>query len=359
VIDWQGLRATSGVSVLLSAGRQLGMSEAQCLQGTGLNPQQLDEPLARIASWQEMALIRNLLAFRGDDQELGLTIAQGYSIANMGALGQALATSETLADALILTERYRWFGLSFSEYRLTETADHWVIEVMDDEVPKDCQRFCQDRGLMGTLNLFSQLLQRQPRVLAVTMKAPAPADPERYQQLFGAPIHFCSDRNTIVYPRSMGDEKLPLANPQVRESCQRYCDQMLELQQKPRTCRGQVEAILEAWAPSFPLAARLLEPTLKSAAKGVTALAVAAELQISERQLRRRLQQEQCNFRELWLQRKMRLAQQALMDGKSVAAVAGGLGYSESASFSRVFLGSVGVSPKQFQLKRLRGEDSC
>ncbi len=354
MIDWQGLRATSGVSVLLGAGRQLGMSEAQCLRGTDINPKQLEEPLARIAAWQEMALIRNLLAFRGDDEVLGLTIAQGYSIANMGALGQALATSDTLADALLLTERYRWFGLSFSEYRLTETAEHWVIEVMDDEVPKDCQRFCQDRGLMGSLHLFSQLLQHQPAVQAVTMKAPAPADPQHYQDLFGTPIRFGSSRNTIVYPRSIGDEKLPLANRQVRQSCERYCDQMLELQQKPRTYRGQVEAIIETWAPSFPLHFDMKHAQAK---KQLCATTVASALQLSERQLRRKLRQEQCSFRQLWLQRKMLLAQQALVEGKSVAVVASGLGYTESASFSRIFQDFVGVSPKQFQLRRLRGDD--
>ncbi len=337
MIDWQGLRATAGVSILLQAGRELGMSEAQCLQGTSLALSGLQEPLASIESWQEMALIRNIQAFRQTDQTLGLKIGQGYQIATIGPLGQAMAACDNLLDALALTERYRWFGLSFSEYRFTMTESSWVVEVVDDEVPRDCRRFCQERGLMGSYTLFANLLSEAPPVISVSMKSPAPDNPNIFRQAFGVDVIFSAATNTIVYDQKIRDMPLPLANPSLKKVCEGYCDEMLLAQTKPRTFRGKVEAQIRN-------------------TEGAISLAVIADrLGISDRQLRRNLSSEGCNFRQLLLQYKMARAQKQLAQGASVDAVAKATGYVESASFSRVFKAQLGISPKQFQLRRVHG----
>ncbi len=337
MIDWQGLRATAGVSILLQTGRDLGMSEAQCLQETSLHLAGLDEPLASIESWQEMALIRNIQEFRETDQELGIRIGQGYQVGTIGPLGQAMAACDNLLDALALTERYRWFGLSFSEYDFTMTDSTWVIEVLDEQVPRDCRRFCQERGLMGSYTLFANLLKTSPPVMAVRMKCSAPENPDVYRQAFGVEVEFSAATNTIVYDRKIETIPLPLANSVLKKVCEGYCDEMLLAQIIPKTTRGKVEAQI-------------------SQSNGLTSLvAVAQTLDISERQLRRKLASESCNFRQLLLQYKLSIAQKKLAEGGSVETVAKALGYTESASFSRIFKDQLGVSPKQFQLRFVRG----
>lgn len=337
MIDWQGLRATAGVSILLQAGRDLGMSEALCLQGTSLHLAGLDEPLASIESWQEMALIRNIQEFRETDQELGIRIGQGYQVAAIGPLGQAMAACDNLLDALALTERYRWFGLSFSEYDFTMTDSTWVIEVLDEQVPRDCRRFCQERGLMGSYTLFANLLKTAPPVMAVRMKCSAPENPDVYRQAFGVEVEFSAATNTIVYDRKIETIPLPLANSVLKKVCEGYCDEMLLAQIIPKTTRGKVEAQI-------------------SQSNGLTSLvAVAQTLDIGERQLRRKLASESCNFRQLLLQYKLFTAQKKLAEGWSVETVAKAVGYTESASFSRIFKDQLGVSPKQFQLRFVRG----
>lgn len=337
MIDWQGLRATAGVSILLQAGRDLGMTQAQCIQGTSLDIAGLDEPLASIESWQEMALIRNLQQFRHSDQELGLQIGRGYSMASIGPLGQAMAACENLLEALALTERYRWFGLSFSGYQFTETDSRWIVEVVDDQVPRDCRRFCQERGLMGSYTLFSTLLQTPPPVISVSMKCSAPDNPEPYRQAFGVDVTFSAATNAIVYDRKIGALRLPLANPSLKKMCETYCDQMLLTQNKPKTYRGKSEALIRQFHGEISLPQ------------------VAEKLSMSERQLRRYLSREDCSFRQLLLQYKMGVAQKKLAEGRRIELIARELGYAESASFSRAFRDQLGVSPKQFQLKLQRG----
>lgn len=337
MIDWQGLRATAGVSILLQAGRELGMTERQCLQDTSLELAELEEPLASIASWQEMALIRNIQEFRQSDEELGLQIGQGYDITKIGPLGQAMAACDNLIQALELTERYRWFGLSFSDYRFEITADSWVIEVLDEEVPRDCRRFCEERGLAASLTLFTHLLQRSPPVTSVSMIASPPKNPKYFEDFFGAPVTFSAEANRIVYDRMVESLPLPQANPQLRKLCESYCDQMLEQQRKKRSVLGRVESLLE------------IDMDLSSAD-------IAQQLEISERQLRRKLAAEGCSFRELVLVEKMGRAQQKLNCGLSVEQVAKELGYSDSASFSRAFKSHLGINPKRFQMQNYFGD---
>ncbi|MGH1374108.1 MAG: AraC family transcriptional regulator ligand-binding domain-containing protein [Cellvibrionaceae bacterium] len=337
MIDWQGLRATAGVSILLQAGRHLGMSESQCLRGTSLDLASLDEPLASIESWQEMALIRNIQAFRQSDQVLGIEVGQGYSLETIGPLGQAMAACESLLDALTLTERYRWFGLSFSDYRFTADGSSWVVEVLDDEVPRDCRRFCQERGLMGAYTLFANLLKAAPPVISVSMKCSEPEDREVYRQAFGVDVVFCADTNRIAFDQVVGDMPLPLANPSLKKMCEAYCDEMLLAQIKPRTFRGKVET------------------QILNAAGGISLVTIAHRLGISDRQLRRNLSSEGVSFRQLLLQYKLSSAQKKLSQGHSVDSVARALGYAESASFSRIFKQQLGVSPKQFQLRHALG----
>lgn len=338
MIDWQGLRATAGVSILLQAGRDLGMTQAQCLQGTSLDVAGLDEPLASIESWQEMALIRNLQQFRNTDQELGLQIGRGYSMASIGPLGQAMAACDNLLEALVLTERYRWFGLSFSGYQFTETDSCWIVEVIDDQVPRDCRRFCQERGLVGSYTLFANLLQAPPPVISVSMKCSMPDNPEPYRQAFGVDVIFSAATNAIVYDRKIEALRLPLANPSLKKVCEAYCDEILDAQNKPKTYRGKIEAIIRQFDGDISLPH------------------VAKELSMSERQLRRYLSRENCSFRQVLLQYKMDLAQEKLAEGQRVELIARELGYAESASFSRVFRDQLGVSPKQFQLTLQRGK---
>jgi len=116
---------------------------------------------------------------------------------------------------------------------------------------------------------------------------------------------------------------------------------MLAAQEKPKTHRGKVEALIKR-------------------SSGNLSLSIAAEnFSVSERQLRRYLAAENCSFRQLLMQYKIALAQQLLAQGRCVETVAVELGYTETASFSRVFSSQLGVSPKRFQLNLVKGVSKC
>jgi AraC-like DNA-binding protein len=330
VIDWQGLRDTTGASILIKTGLEFGMSLAECLVGTTIDPASLDEPFASIPSWQELALIRNIQGFRSSDEELGLMVARHYNASAMGVLGQAMAACETLEKALQLTERYRWFGLSFSRYELKSTELELRIVVNDRAVPEDCQRFCQERGLAACISLFSSLLLSPVSVRSVSMRSPRPINASVYNEYFGTDVCFSAPSNQVSFDTNLQYQALPQANRKIRLASERYCDEVLAKHERSQTFAGRTIGLIEERGLS------------------VNFEQIAHSLTISSRQLRRKLSKEGTSFRELLLSSKMERAQSLLKRGISVEEIARQLGYAETASFSRAFKTRLGVSPKRF-----------
>ena len=77
---------------------------------------------------------------------------------------------------------------------------------------------------------------------------------------------------------------------------------------------------------------------------------VAEQLNINERSLRRYLQDEDTNFRQILQQVRMELCQTYLIKQKrSITDTALKLGFSDSSNFSRAFVNWFGQSPSQFK----------
>ncbi len=326
MIDWHRLRDTAGVSILLEIGAELGISLDTCLAGTQIDPDELENPLASISVWQELALIRNMQASRGSDEHLGLMVSRRCTASAMGMFGQALATSDTLKQAWELMQRYQLLGLAFSRFEFSSYRQQLCLTLHDVDVPADCQRFCEERGMGACLTLFSDLLGRQIVPASVRMRLPAPADADVYHNFFGVEVQFDAPQTDIVFERSIEGEPLPKANRKLQLASIRYCEEVIESQTLPMTFEARVRAILEEGL-SLDLEA------------------VAKHFGISSRQLRRHLANESTSFRGIQLKLKFGRAQALLQSGMSVSQVALQLGYTSQASFSRAFKKYTGKSP--------------
>jgi AraC-like DNA-binding protein len=327
MIDWHRLRDTAGVSILLEIGAELGINLETCLAGTQIDPDELENPLASISVWQELALIRNMQSSRGSDEHLGLMVSRRCTASAMGMFGQALATSDTLKQAWGLMQRYQLLGLAFSRFEFSSHKKQLCLTLHDVDVPADCQRFCEERGMGACLTLFSDLLGRQIVPSSVSMRLPASADADVYHDFFGVEVQFDAPQTAIVFDRSIEGEPLPKANRKLQLASIRYCEEVIESQTLPMTFEARVRAILEEQDLSLDLEA------------------VAKHFGIGSRQLRRHLANESTSFRDIQLKLKFGRAQALLESGMSVNQVALELGYTNQASFSRAFKKHTGKSP--------------
>lgn len=331
MVNWHKLRDTSGVLILLSLASEIRIDLDHCLSGTHIAPNELEAPLASISVWQEMAVIRNIQEFRGNDEQLGLMVSKYCTASTLGVFGQALASSETLKQAWELMEHYQLMGMGFARFEFSTSNKQLSLTVHDFEMPPDCQRFCEERGLGGCLSLFSDLLGCSIVPVSVSMRLPAPADQNAYNDFFGVQVQFNAEKTCIVFDRSIEGCPLPNANRKLHLASIRYCNETVESQDLSATFGDRVQRIL-------------VEQNLSSNIEEVAQL-----LGMSSRQLRRHLVNESTSFREIQLNLKFDRARAFLSAGVSVNDVAIELGYTNQASFSRAFKKHTGKPPIFFK----------
>jgi len=327
MINWHKLRDTSGTLILLSLASEMGMSLDDCLAGTKIVPDELENPLSSIFVWQELAVLRNIQAFRGNEEQLGLMVSRRCTASGLGVFGQALATSETLKQAWKLMERFQLLGLGFSRFEFCADDKQLSLTIHDFEMPSDCQRFCEERGLGACLCLFSDLVGHPLLAKSVSMRLPAPPDQNAYHEFFGVQVQFNAPETSIFFDRAIENSPLPNANRKLQLASIRYCNEAIESQIFSTTFESRVTAILEA---------QNLSSNLED---------VAQLLSISSRQLRRYLAKESTSFREILLNLKFARARARLDSGVTVNKLAQELGYASQASFSRAFKKHTGKPP--------------
>lgn len=147
--------------------------------------------------------------------------------------------------------------------------------------------------------------------------------------VFGAECNsiLISDAVTSLTPR--------LRNEPMYRYFERQMEARLSAVGKPRRLVDRVRLVIDA----------------QLASGDVSITAIARQLGVSGRTLRRRLDEEGCSFRELVHQCRMDAAERMLARRElSVTEIAAALGFSEASAFSRAFRRQRGVSPSGFRV---------
>jgi AraC-like DNA-binding protein len=157
---------------------------------------------------------------------------------------------------------------------------------------------------------------------------PAPASLEPYRALGPMPV-FDADANFLGLHRDMLDLPLPQADPYAVAATQKQCRQLLAQRRARSGYAGRVRDRLVQQPGHLPD----LE-------------AVASELHMSSRTLRRHLEREGTSYRSLVDEVRERLAEELLAIGAlSVAEIGRRLGYADTPSFTAAFKRWKGGTP--------------
>jgi len=170
------------------------------------------------------------------------------------------------------------------------------------------------------------------RPTAVAFAYPRPRDIDFYRHYFGCRLIFDAKLTGITFHKSWLDRPLTQASPEV--------------------LRNFVNLIAREEAEQETAFARRVERAIQQTLLGgtATAPAVAAILGVSERSMRRKLDDEGESFRVLLGQRRCALAKQLLRNTSlPVAEVAAAVQYRDANAFSRAFREWVDLPPTQWR----------
>ena len=356
---WAVPRGTEGVRIMVEGGAAHGTTTSQCLAGTGIDPRDLADETAQIWAHQEFAVIRNLLGLLGDRPGLGVDVGAHSTIGRTGAIGFMMLAGPTVRDALERAIPY--LALSPTHLRFSlEVGDAEgagggaYLGADEDEIPADVRTFVVERDLAGlAVALGGAQIDLAPSALETTLGPESARLIGRAWGLGPAAVTPSAPRNRLAVPRAALEVRLPQGDENTARLFERQCRDLLAERLARVGVAGQVRSRLRHEHEHWPSMAD-----------------VAGELHVDVRTLRRHLAAEGTSYRRLLDEVRHERALELLAQDVPVAAIAGELGYSETATFTRSFTRWEGAPPSRVrrmmeldrlthhQLTRPRGDPS-
>lgn len=310
---------TTSALLLLEFASERGLAAEQALRGTDLSLPLLRAAGAEIRADQELTLIRNVVAHFGNPPGLGLEMGLRYHLTAYGIWGYALISSPSMRQAIETGLRYLDLTYSFLRIHLEDHGSQTRLVLDDELVGDDVRRFLVERDTAAIVTILHELFAGQQPPAQVCFAFPPPPDIAAYTRLFGCSPQFNASENSYTLDRQLLEQALPQANPLSAQLCEVQCRQLLAQRRARVGLAMQVRDQLVHGIGSSRM------PNME---------AVAAELLLTSRTLRRRLELEGTSFRALIDEVRQALAEELLSTAHlKVDAVAARLGYSEAASF--------------------------
>ena len=311
-----------------------GIAPEELLAHSGISQSHLRELSELITHAQEQTVFANALRLSGDSG-IGLDIGHALHMPSYGILGYTLMVSPTLRSALQTALTFPLLLGSYFELSLQEPGELACLQAGHYSYRSDLEVMCADMCLSSLWTLLGNLLgDSSLRPNRCDFQHPAPGHRAKYATVFSVTPHFDQPHHALWFPAEWLNRPLPYAEPVSHHMAYWQC--------------RQVE---QQWAMgSDSLTANVLRLIRQDPAGSRQLGAVATHLKLSERTLRRRLQERNTSFQHLLDQTLCDLATAHMRHNHlSVAQVAERLGYSEVSSFRQAFVRWTGLSPQAYR----------
>lgn len=342
-ITSMGRRPVLGLIYMLQGLKALGEDPTPVLSRHGLVMEQLD-PSTTIDRSKELRLYADL-AQNLRDPATGLRLGQYYNLAGYGPLVMLLMTCANAYEAFQMGMRYQRLTYNFATMRF-EPGEQLSALVLDP-LPMEPKafRFRVDGEVSGTYKMLRDMqtaLGLDLQAERIDMPYARPAEAASYEAHFGCPVRFGEPVARFWMRNEYMNVRFPSADPVAHAMYRTMCDQqLLSHAITQATLSERVQSHLAMFTQHYPSAAE-----------------VARSFDLSERSLRRQLNEEGHHFRDLLAQTRFDKAQHLLRSTpQSIDAIAQELGYAESAAFIHAFQRWSGKTPAAFRAQRRKAGD--
>lgn len=330
--QWDFARSVTSMRLMVELGIDQGLPVREALVGTGLRERQLTDPGLLVTAQQELRLARNLVRHLQGSDALGLQAGRRYHFTAFGALGFAIVSSRSGRNALDVALQYFHLTFAFTNFVVSDSDDETQILVDDCDVPDDIAAFIVERDIAALVTVTRDLYELK-LIRRLHLRAPRPRRVAAYAQFFGVAPEFGAASNVVVLDRGRLEQPLPQANELARSAAMDQCRRLLELRKARSGLASSVRDRLVMAASQMP-----------------TMEAVASDLCMTSRTLRRRLLDDGTTFAELRDEVRQALADEFLTGPRlSIEQVAERLGYAETTSFINAFKRWNGTTPHAYR----------
>ena len=329
--------------LLLQIALENGLSLAKCLKNTTLRTADLERDPLVFSMKDQIQIIANV----GEglpNQDIGLQMGCRIGLFSRDRIGMLLASMATLRDAIDAAERYQYLLQVPMVGHLTIEKDIAYLtfeytKPVDSDAPG--VRLHTESVVASIITSTTQLIGRPLALIECNFSHNAPSYREIYHNIFRSKISFGHSSNQLIFPVSELNARSLFCHQIYRNDYESSVENEFQSLQKSSCIADQVRQQLHNL------------PNKKSDLNQV-----ASQIGLTQRTLRRRLNEEGLSFRSLKEDYLLKKAEELLTESSmNIEAVALQLGYSDASNFRRALRRWKGQSPDEIRKLALSSSD--
>jgi AraC-like DNA-binding protein len=272
------------------------------------------------------------------DKPLSLLLAGYQGINDFGALGQLMASANTLGEAWKITARFQRMFVTDFNWPISIDPPYAKIEFSPDNFPSEELKELIEISIVQMFVILRQITGRQWQPKEVCFRHDEPTKTKAYKEFFKAPVRFNADFDGYWFLSSDLDIPLPQASPHLHATLTQYAQSQTALIDSDQTISLTKLYIKQG----LPL-------------KQYSVKYIAKQLSISERSLQRKLHEQGYRFDQLVTEVRIELSCYYLQYGNlNISQISDMTGYKNTSTFSSTFKKITGVTPSQWKKEHQR-----
>ncbi len=318
-----------GLKALVEELQEQGVSEQQLLRAAGVRSiaGQLTKP-------QRFAIVKSACEL-ARQPDTALAAGTRQRVHHLGAYGFALATSQTLGDAMTFGRQY--LELAGALLHATYRQDG-AVGILSSSNPHALGRFLPfvaEFWRSSLVTLLGQILGAPFPTRKMTFPYATPPNRACYRDYFDCQVEFESDSMELHFDAAVLAQPCPNASEVTTGICREFC-----------------ESVIGGDTGDSPLQRQLKSFILGNTRRRCTADEAALATGLSKRTLFRRLSEEGKNFQGLLDETRAALASEYLANTRlPVSEVAERCGFRDEANFRKAFARWQGLSPSRWRAR--------
>jgi AraC-like DNA-binding protein len=310
-----------------------GFAAADVLAGTGIDVGRIADKGYVIEAQQRQAMIANMIRLTGNPA-LGFEFGRDMRISQLGVVGHLLMSSPSISEQtqVWLQLAGPLLGIQSTVMLRKEAGGGWTASFHEPTPPGPEHVFCVEEVMMISGRIAQTLNGEWMRMRVLRLDYPEPPHAQLYRDTFGCDVEFDAGRWEYSVDSPTADQIFGGADEEFAVACRQYGERLLQEIATPPSMRARLRDLLSSSLPRLP--------TIEEAARS---------LGMSERTLRRRLDDEGTGFQEVITDLRRDLAIEYLrgqrMKPKEIGYL---LGFTFPGDFHRAFRAWTGRSVSEF-----------
>lgn len=274
------------------------------------------------------------------DPAFGLHLGESVQYHSLDLVGQLIATSKNLQEALSELFEFKDLVAPFTEFYFELVGSKAMLAfTMDPSVIKRHLIVHQDAVASTVVTLAKALTGGEFALVEMRFAHQPQSYAEEYERVFGVPVKFGFARNEMIFEASKLLEPLLTSYPEYHERIHTLAQEKLRSMEQGQSLSAKVTTYID-----------------KNLGEHSTQLEdIAGNFNMTPRTLQRKLKQEESSFAELRDQCRHTRALRELADPNvDIDDLAESLGFSDTSNFYHAFKRWEGQSPGAYRKQVLR-----